>query len=162
MNYQIYDLLINPEYFRVEKNEIIEIDFIQLIKISILCKTSNRIYKNNKLLERIIASYKLSNILRNIEYYSLMVEYYPETSNDQMQVMKILSEYLFLNPYRSPISYTNIISNYKTDKLDPLSRLPLFKKNEYIDRIKNRPNLMSGLNHASLPCSINRLHAIYN
>ena len=54
MNYQIYDLLINPEYFRVEKDKLIEvdfidfIDFIQLIKISILCKTSNRVYKNNK------------------------------------------------------------------------------------------------------------------
>jgi hypothetical protein len=162
MNYQIYDLLINPEYFRVEKDKLIEVNFIQLIKISILCKTSNRIYKNNKLLERIIASNKLSNILRNIEYNSLMVEYYPETSNEQLEIMRILSEYLFLNPYRSPISYTNIISDYKKDKLDPLSRLPLFKKNEYIDRIKNRPTLMSGLSHASLPCSVNRLHAIYN
>ena len=84
MNYQIYDLLINPRYFRVKKWDNRD-DFIQLIKISILCKTSNIIYKNNKLLERNIASYKLSNILRNIEYYSLMIEYYPETSNEQME-----------------------------------------------------------------------------
>jgi len=159
MNYQIYDLLISPEYFKNNKNIV---DFIEVMKLSILCKMSNEVYKNNKLIEKIISSNKLSKILRNIEYYSLMIEYCPESSNEQLEVMRVLSEYLFLNPYRNPISYTNILTDYKKDKFDPLTRLPLFKKNEYIDRIKNRTSLISALSHASLPCSINKLHAIYN
>lgn len=162
ISYEIYDLLMNPEYFKIKNVDITEIEFKELSKINVLCKTSNQSFKQNKLLSRFIASDKLKKILRNIDYYSMVIDYFPESSYQQLELVGILSEYLFLNPYDSPVSYRNIISNYKIDKLDPLNKLPVFKRKEYLEKIKNSPYLLAGLSHASLPCSINKLQAIYN
>ena len=135
-------------YYALQNNK-----FKILNNLRLLCNECNNSIKNDIYFNRKKNGYLLNNILNNIN-----INYYPI---DVFIQNKDHLKYIFNNIYNIYIS-TDFMSNnykknivfYKYDKLNPLKNLPIFKKSQIKQRMKQSIYLNMALDHADKEVNI--------
>ena len=147
LNNIIFEIFI---YYLSQNNS-----FIILNNLKLLCNTYNNNIKNDIYYIRKKSAYLLNKILikeLDNSFYNIY------DFLDQHYDFKYILNSIFNIYTEGDFTYNNYIKNlykYKDDKIDPLKRLPLFKKNETKNRMKNSLRLNMALDHAEKNYSFN-------
>lgn len=137
-------------YFLQENN------FKILNNLKLICTKYNDNIKNDIYYQRKKSAYLLHNTIKKMDID------YNDISNFIYNMDKYDFKYIINNIYNiysnADITYNNYkrtIYLYKYDNLNPLKRLPIFKKNEIKEKMKSNIMLNMALDHAEKQFSFN-------
>ena len=140
LNNIIFEIFL---YYLLQNNS-----FNILNNLKLTCNTYNDIIKNDIYYIRKKSAYLLNKVLIK-ELDSNFYNIYDFL--DQYYDYKYILNSIFNIYTEGDFTYNHFINNcskYKQDKLNPFKRLPLFKKNEIINRMNNSIVLNMALDHA--------------
>ena len=136
-------------YYVLQENS-----FNILNNLRLTCNKCNNSIKNDIYFKRKKNAYLLNNVLSKIDM----------NYNDIYDVINFKQDfkYILYNIYNiysgtdfTYNKYKQSIYSYKYDKLDPLQRLPIFKKNEIKQKMKSNIMLNMALDHGEKEFSFN-------
>ena len=139
-------------YYLLQNNS-----FNILNNLKLTCNTYNNIIKNDVYFIRKKNAYLLNKVISKIDInFNILLKH--DDYFDHYYDYKYLLNSIFNIYTKNDITYKNYIktfSQYKNDKLDPLKRIPHFKKIEIKERKQTSIMLNMALDHAEKQYSFN-------
>jgi hypothetical protein len=147
-------------YYVLQEN-----DFKILNNLRITCNQYNINIKNDIYYQRKKNAYLLNNVLSKIDMDYNNIYYFVKNKHDLKYMLNNIyniytcTDFMY-NNYKN--NYKQILYSYKYDKLDPLKRLPIFKKNQIKEKMKNSIMLNMALDHGEKQYNFNVAREIYD
>ena len=145
-DYLIFETFI---YYVLQEN-----NFKILNNIRLTCNKCNNNIKNDIYFKRKKNAYLLNNVLSKIDMdYNDIYDYISFKQDFKYMLNNIYNIYTCTDfTYNN---YKQSLYSYKYDKLDPLKRLPIFKKNQIKQKMKSSIMLNMALDHGEKQFSFN-------
>lgn len=146
LNNLIFETFI---YYVLQEN-----NFKILNNLKLTCNKSNNNIKNDIYYKRKKNAYLLHNTISKIDMnYNDIYDFISFKQDFKYMLNNIYNIYTCTDVTYN--NYKQSIYSYKYDKLDPLKRLPIFKKNQIKQKMKSRIMLNMALDHGEKQFSFN-------
>ena len=143
-------------YYILQEN-----NFKILSNLKLTCIEYNNNIKNDIYYKRKKNAYLLNNVLRkNDMNYIAICDFIRFKQDFKYMLNSIYNIYTSTDVTYN--KYKQSINSYKYDKLDPLKRLPIFKKNQIKQKMKSSIMLNMALDHAEKRFSFNAAREIHD